>query len=552
MNGKSVFALLGGYMLLVGCERQSAPAAAQAETAARFATAQASSLSSPSSPTVSSPVAVSSPASNADYGKVASRLDTGGIAYVYWNGAKIFSELAKSFGPVADIAASEPGLTTGEKERIRNYLNLAGRLTAAGGINNIKGFGFSSTESEPGIFLNKSFLYAPDRSGFLWDTFGKKPHQLTELNMVPEKSAAFAFYDFDLPLLWRAIFKELESSKVPETAGWQEEASQQVKAFVGLPLDDFLDSLGDGFGIIVTLDAERLVEIPVGDKPWQMPAPAAALVLKVKSARIFDRFDALMKLNPKVQGTDEPDLKLRVLNGMSSLSFVNPAIALSGDYLIFSTNEEIVRAIVDTRNGKEPGIRSNAEFARLAEGMPQAGNCVAYVNTLFQQSLTDLQIKVGEMQEAQSPLLAALTAKMARLSANISSYTVGGFEEDGWFARAKTTKGIDEVLEGVASLPAYYAAFAAIEYIKETRRAGLLTKIKQNLSNLQAAKDEAAAEKNFENGQILTRQDIAEYLSAWPDSVTGETYEVGAVGQPPYATAPVDLDGYPAGTKIEP
>jgi hypothetical protein len=45
---------------------------------------------------------------------------------------------------------------------------------------------------------------------------------------------------------------------------------------------------------------------------------------------------------------------------------------------------------------------------------------------------------------------------------------------------------------------------------------------------------------------------VEEYLSAWPDSVVGETYEVGAVGQPPYATAPVTLGNYPAGAKIEP
>jgi hypothetical protein len=32
----------------------------------------------------------------------------------------------------------------------------------------------------------------------------------------------------------------------------------------------------------------------------------------------------------------------------------------------------------------------------------------------------------------------------------------------------------------------------------------------------------------------------------------GETYEVGTVGEPPYATAPVDLGDYHAGSKIEP
>jgi hypothetical protein len=111
---------------------------------------------------------------------------------------------------------------------------------------------------------------------------------------------------------------------------------------------------------------------------------------------------------------------------------------------------------------------------------------------------------------------------------------------------------MNELLGEFVSLPAYCVAVAAVEYAKEARQSSRLNKIKENLANLQAAKDEAIAEKNLENGQALARQDVEDYLAAWPDSVVGETYEVGPVGQPPYAIAPIDLGNYPAGTKIEP
>lgn len=51
---------------------------------------------------------------------------------------------------------------------------------------------------------------------------------------------------------------------------------------------------------------------------------------------------------------------------------------------------------------------------------------------------------------------------------------------------------------------------------------------------------------------MLNRQDIEDYLPVWPVSVAGEIYEVGIVGQPPFATAPVNLGDYRAGSKIEP
>jgi hypothetical protein len=551
MDGKSVFVSLVGCILLSACQKQSAPQLSEVQPQ-KPTPAQSIAVMPSAAVTPSPETAASATTGNTAFEKVASKLDAGGIAYLYWSTEKIFGELSRKFEPVADAAAADPGLSPTEKEHMRKCLDLASRCLAASGIQNVKAFGFSSKEIEPGIFLNKSYLYAPDRSGFLWDAFAKQPHDLEELRLVPANAEAFAFYDFDLPLFWRAISKELRSSDIPEVAQWEEQISRQIQGFLGFTLDDLLDALGDRVGLIVTLDPQLSADIPLGNKPYRMPAPAAALVWKVKSDKLFDRLDALAKLNPKVQSTDEADLKLRVLQGMTESPYVSPAFAQTGSYLIFSTSEKIVRAMVDAQSAKTPGIKSSADFARLAAGTPEKGNCVTYASKAFQKALADLQIRFSEIHEAQSPLLEAVTSKFARLSADLASYGVGSVTSDGWVANGKATKDMNEIVGEFASLPAYYFAIAATEYAKEGRQTGRLTKIKENLANIQAAKEEAIAEKNFANGQILTRQDVGEYLQAWPDSVVGETYEVGAVGQPPYATAPVDLGNYPAGTKIEP
>jgi hypothetical protein len=51
---------------------------------------------------------------------------------------------------------------------------------------------------------------------------------------------------------------------------------------------------------------------------------------------------------------------------------------------------------------------------------------------------------------------------------------------------------------------------------------------------------------------MLNKQDVEEYIKDWPRSVVGEIYEIGTVGQPPYARAPVDVGDCRAGSKIEP
>ena len=177
---------------------------------------------------------------------------------------------------------------------------------------------------------------------------------------------------------------------------------------------------------------------------------------------------------------------------------------------------------------------------------------MAYLAKDLQKTLGELQLKLSQIRASGNPLLEAMSVKFSGLSADAASYTVGGATDDGWFTMGKTTKDLNEILGEFLTLPAYYAAVAAVEEIKLVRGSDKLTKIKQNLADMRAAKEEAISEKNLQEGQMLNRQDIEEYMRQWPESIVGETYEVGIVGQPPYATAPIDLGDYRAGSKIEP
>ena len=101
-------------------------------------------------------------------------------------------------------------------------------------------------------------------------------------------------------------------------------------------------------------------------------------------------------------------------------------------------------------------------------------------------------------------------------------------------------------------LPAYYVAGKLVDEVKQNRNKVKVSKIKENLKKLDSAKKQITSENELEEGQMLNRQDVEPFLAEWPKSILGETYEVGVVGQPPYATAPVDLTGYPAGAHIKP
>jgi hypothetical protein len=227
-------------------------------------------------------------------------------------------------------------------------------------------------------------------------------------------------------------------------------------------------------------------------------------------------------------------------------------LARHGSYLIISSSEKLVHGMIDAESGKKPGITSSSDFQKLSSGLPEKGNGIAYVAKRLQKTLGDLQMKFRRARGEANPLLEAMSAKFSGIAVDAATYTIGGTTEDGWFTAGRCTRDVNEMLGEFMTLPAYYLAVAGIEQIKLARGTDKLTKIKKNLADLRSAKDEAISEKNLQEGQMLNRQDIEDYLTAWPASVAGEIYDVGIVGQPPFATAPVDLGDYRAGSKIEP
>ncbi len=489
---------------------------------------------------------------NPAFQHVVANLDPGGVLYLYSSAEKVLGDLDQKLKSVRDLTLSDPSLSQDEKNSVRENFDLGIRLLIKSGLEEVKAFGFSSRESKPGFFVNKTYTYIPDRSGFVWEAIAKAPHDFPFVKMVPDKTAGFAFFDFDPALLWSGLSDALAMSENPRIAKWQQHFSQQIQAFTGLSLGELLGSLGDQVGVIVTLEPASMVRISIGNEEYEMPEPAAALVWKVRNEKLFDRLDALFGMNPKVQKLDEPNVRMRVLEGVEEMPYLTPTMARYGDYLIISSSEKLVRGMMDADSGKAEGIKASPEFIKLSAGMPEKGNSVVYLAKRLQKTLAELQLKLSQFREGGNPLLDAMSAKFSRISADAATYVVAGTSDDGWFTIGKATKDVNEMLGEFLTVPAYYFAIATVEEAKRARGTDKLAKIKQNLADLRAAKEEAISEKNLPEGQMLTRQDVEEYITEWPRSLVGETYEVGSVGEPPYATAPVDLGDYHAGSKIEP
>ena len=204
------------------------------------------------------------------------------------------------------------------REGIARVFEVIGNIVKDSGVAHISGLGISSIAREEGFYYNKVIVhhYAGENDGVIWSVFGKEAHPLKELDLLPENTALAGYGNLDIPLLWKTIQKELKQLHLPQVDQALAQLPDQFKAGAGISLDDVLNSLGGGYGVIFTLDESQQVSLPIPTGPLQIPEPALAIFAKVKNDAIYTRIDQLMIGNPMVVKTQ--------LNGVNTISVAIP------------------------------------------------------------------------------------------------------------------------------------------------------------------------------------------------------------------------------------
>src|SRR5581483_911457 len=99
----------------------------------------------------------------------------------------------------------------------------------------------------------------------------------------------------DFPLLWSVLDKEIAQSGIPHA---KEELQKVPEAFAkatGLKLDQVLASLGNEYGLVITLNESNKVNLPIPGHAVEVPEPGIMFVIKVNNDLIFNRVDELVK-----------------------------------------------------------------------------------------------------------------------------------------------------------------------------------------------------------------------------------------------------------------
>jgi hypothetical protein len=494
------------------------------------------------------------------FDRVTQHLDPGGSFYFYWSLEEILGHLSTALTTARDRALrSFP--SRNEKEQFIDTSDLVIQLIRSSGIEGLSAFGGSSKRVENNLYLTKAFAYAPQPSGFLWQTFTKAPHRFAALDFLPANTAAFGLYDINLLALWQALLKDLATSRIREVAMALNEFARQVHSNTGMTVDELLGSLGDEAGFVLTLNQDVKVPIPLPNGMLEIPEPAGAIFWTVRDDRLFDRLDEMFATNPTTQKEDQPDLRIRVIPGAAPLDYIRPTLARIKNYLIIASNDKLVRNFAESLAGNAPTISTVAEFKDLAKDLGDSGNMAQYISKGFQQTYYEA---LWKYLLASGPTNDRGVLEWEKtfydLLKDWAAYGIAVREPDGLYFVRKETKNINEFLGQLLTGPAYILSgqegsrTASSNDVEPTKRAPVdpatLDGIRLNLQKIADAKEKALKARHQHKTQPLLRPEVEKYLPGWVEPVIGETYEIGAIGESPYATAPVDIADIRAGTRI--
>jgi hypothetical protein len=484
-----------------------------------------------------------SPAVSAEktsFTEVTSQLDPGGNFYLYLGTAQWLDNLSAKAGTWRQMFAGMPNLKPEDAANVNKAFDIATRLIKDSGIEDVSGVGMSSVEIEKGMFRNKVMLHHyPGRGdGFLWQLLGKEPHALTGLDFLPDDTALAMFSDADLPLLWTVTQKEIGKSDLPQAQAWLKNLPVQFEQKTQVKWDDFLNSLGGEFGLVITLDPESTIPVPLPSGALTVPTPGVLIAVKVNDDTIFNRIDRQLKANPQIISVDKSGLKMRTMRvPLPFIGELRPSAASSGGYLFVASSDALIDDALAVKSGAKTGLKATDEFKHIAQGLPDQGNSFCFVSPRFTETMIKVQQQAMAGSIKDQPQMAQWMQSFYG-GPSAFAYSVGINTPEGCLTVGNGSQSYaSTALLAPVAVVGMLSAIAIPNFVK-ARATSQQNACINNLRQIDAAKNQWALEKGKKMGDVPTKEDLLPFLQRWPACPAGGSYIIGAVGENPTCSIP--------------
>lgn len=494
----------------------------------------------PASPSPS----VSVSAEKNSFQDVARHLDAGGNFYLYLGTERWLDGVSAKVSDWRQLVLSIPDIKGEDRGQVTKAFDVVTSLIKNSGLEEISGVGMSSIAREKGLYHTKFIVhhYKGRNTGYLWSVFGRSSHALNGLDFLPETTALAGFSDLDLALVWSVIQKEAGQLGIPEAQEFIRKLPVQFEQMAGLKFTDLLASLGGEYGLALTLDESRKTPLPLPTKtPVEIPEPGLLLVVKVKNDLLFERIDRDLQKNKDVISVNKDGLRMRTMPLALPLPLpLRPTLARIGDYLILATSDTLVQQMVAIKAGQQKGLKSTAEFQKLAQGIPPQGNSFNYMSQRFGRAINEIQKAALEMGAQSGSMPTAWMQGFVGAGQPMSNYSVAANTDEGWLTAGNGSQdGSAVVLVPAVAVAGMLAAIAVPNFVK-AREAAQKNACINNLRQISGATEQWALENKKRAGDMPTDEDLfgqSKYIRRKPVCPAGGSYRLAVVDGKPTCSA---------------
>jgi len=458
---------------------------------------------------------VSAEASSFD--AVAKHLNPGGGLYFYLSTENFLKAASQKLAEVVPTVMAAGKMDDASKAKAEAAWKSLSQFVSKSGVNEITGFGASSIALEPGYYQNKWMIHHKEGqgNGLIWKLHGSAPNALDFISYLPEKTAAATSGNLKLGPIWTALSQEAATN--PDLKQGLDLLTQQFQQGAGLDLPALLASLGPNYSIVITLDETRMTNLPANPngQPIAIPEPGLAIFIQVQDDLLINRLDQQLSATPMVTKTIEGEFQMRLVSMPLPMPFLRPVVAWKKGLLILSSNDALLREMIEVKAGKKQGLAADAGFKRLMSGLPASGCSFGYVSSSFQKTIHDVQLKAMQKDPGMTdPAVQKLMQYVYDYAQQTAACAVVEETSEGWISTSHGGTGPDKLVAACAVVPVALASAIAVPNFIRARLRSQATAVKQDLRMVDAACEQWAIENNKKSGDQPTTDDIKPYLKA--------------------------------------
>lgn len=491
----------------------------------------------PASPTPTPPL---NPQSARTFDAAGAHLDAGGDFYLYLRTEQMLERVPLAMDTWKETFVSAAGSKLPlPPEQVDAYYKVFKQAVLDTGVTQLRAFGMSSLELEPGLCRTRTICYTGElaQRGLLWRLGGSNaPHPIEVLEFLPATTVYAGFSDFDPATVWQ--FAQQVVSQIPD-----ENLRNRILAteglaqpFLGMPIPDLLATLDSEFGLVITADETAKMTVPVEGKPLEIPQLATAFLVRVKDDKLYDllasRLQMALGQTMPVKTADSAGLRMTTVQVPQTGFPLTPALARFGHWLVISSSEELVHQLARSGPNAPPLMRDTPGFQQLAKREKLEANAFTYLSERGANILRTVQLSSLEAQPTASPQLKENLARLYDFFSQKFCFSLGRVEKDGYATTMYSAHSSEQIVAVLAGVPLVIAAAVVTPVLVEAGHRDEATRSLNELRVLDAAIKQYTAEANLAPGTIIPPSELARYVSE--TSSLGKRLQDGPVLNDPF------------------